>query len=129
VAQVPPELPTVPNTLEELQVLVTDIAKKLDRMPLDKISNNLNETLKNANRTFRHLDTEIGPQARDTLASAQETFRMAQETLRQDSPLQSDLRQAVSQLNLTLQSLNQLASYLQDHPESLLWGKPRDSKP
>lgn len=125
----PLELPTVPNTLEELQVMVSDIAKKIDRVPFEAIGNNLNDTLRNANNAFKQLNTEIGPQARDTLATAQETFRAAQATLQPDAPLQSDMRQAVSQLNRTLQSLNELAEYLQAHPESLLRGKPKDQQP
>jgi paraquat-inducible protein B len=127
--KVPLELPTVPNSLEELQVTIADIARKLDRVPFDRIGANLDQTLQSANSTFAQLNTELGPQAHDTLAMAQETFRTAQAALDQDSPLQSDMRQAVSQLNRTLQSLNELAMYLQKHPESLLLGKPRDEKP
>ncbi|WP_321915997.1 MULTISPECIES: intermembrane transport protein PqiB [Paraburkholderia] len=127
--RVPLELPTVPNSLEELQVVIGDIAKKLDRVPFDRIGTNLDQTLQSANRAFTQMNTELAPQARDTLATAQETFRTAQAALQQDSPLQSDMRQAVSQLNRTLQSLNELAVYLQEHPESLLRGKPRDEKP
>ncbi|RAR57143.1 paraquat-inducible protein B [Paraburkholderia unamae] len=127
--RVPLELPTVPNSLEELQVVVADIAKKLDRVPFDRIGTNLDQTLQSANLAFTQLNTELAPQARDTLATAQETFRTAQAALQQDSPLQSDMRQAVSQLNRTLESLNELAVYLQEHPESLLRGKPRDEKP
>ncbi len=38
----PVELPTIPNTLDELQLQVADIAKKLDQIPFDEISTNLN---------------------------------------------------------------------------------------
>jgi paraquat-inducible protein B len=125
----PLELPTVPNSLEALQVSVADIASKLDRVPFDKIGANLDQTLQSANHAFAQLNNELGPQARDTLAAARETFRTAQAALEEDSPLQSARRQAVSQLNRTLQSLNELAMYLQRHPESLLLGKHRDEKP
>lgn len=122
-------LPTVPNTLEELQVQVADIAKKLDKIPFDEISQNLNGTLKNANNLFKQLDTELAPQARDTLAAARQTFGTAQAALQQDSPLQSDMHQALNQLTQTLQSLNALADYLERHPESLLRGKAKDGQP
>ncbi|HEV3104558.1 MAG TPA: MlaD family protein [Trinickia sp.] len=125
----PIELPTVPNTLEELQVQVADIAKKLDQIPFDELSKNLNGTLKNADSLFKQLDTQLAPQARDTLAAAQKTFGAAQTTLQQDSPMQSDLRQALGQLTQTLQSLNALADYLERHPESLLRGKAKDQQP
>lgn len=128
VSRSPLELPTVPNTLEELQVQVADIARKLDQIPFDQISKNLNGTLQSANSLFKQLDTQLAPQARDTLAAAQRTFGAAQSTLQQDSPLQSDMHQALTQLTQTLQTLNALADYLERHPESLLRGKNKDPK-
>jgi paraquat-inducible protein B len=125
----PVVLPTVPNTLEELQVQLADIAKKLDKVPFDEISKNLNGTLKNADSLFKQLNTELAPQARKTLEAAQQTFGAAQATLRQDSPMQSDVHQALNQLTQTLQSLNSLADYLERHPESLLRGKAKDPQP
>lgn len=121
-------LPTVPNTLEELQVQIADIAGKLDRVPFADIGRNLNETLTRATALFDQLDTELLPQARDTLTEAQRTFSTAQATLQQDSPLQSDIHHALTELTRTSQSLNQLADYLQRHPESLLMGKPQDER-
>jgi paraquat-inducible protein B len=124
----PVELPTVPNTLDELQLQVADIAKKLDKIPFDQIGNNLNDALKHADKLFQQLDTQVAPQARDTLSAAKQTFTTAEATLQQDSPLQSDVRGALKELTRTLQSLNNLADYMERHPESLLRGKPGDQK-
>jgi paraquat-inducible protein B len=126
--KVPLELPTVPNTLDQLQNQVADIAKKLDAMPFDQIGNNLNETLKGANALFKQLDTQVAPEARDTLKSAKQTFDAAQQTLQQGSPLQTNVQQALQQLNQTMQSLNALAEYLERHPESLLRGNQGDQQ-
>ncbi|MGV2291261.1 MlaD family protein [Trinickia sp. YCB016] len=126
VNQTPLELPTVPNTLDELQLQVADIAKKLDQVPFDQIGSNLNSALKNADNLFKQLDAQVVPQARDTLAAAKQTFGAAEQTLQQDSPLQSDVHQALTELTRTLQSLNALSDYLERHPESLLRGKPGD---
>jgi paraquat-inducible protein B len=125
----PVTLPTVPNTLEELQLQLADIARKLDNVPFDEISKNLNGTLKNASSLFKQLDTEVAPQARETLAAARQTFATAQATLQQDSPMQSDVHQALTQLTQTLQTLNSLADYLERHPEALLRGKAKDRQP
>jgi paraquat-inducible protein B len=127
-SRTPLELPTVPNTLEELQVQIGDIARKLDQVPFAELGNNLNKTLGSAAHLFDELNTQLVPQARDTLQAAQQTFSAAQATLQQDSPLQSDLHQALTQLTRTLQTLNQLGDYLEQHPESLLSGKPRDER-
>jgi len=122
----PIELPTVPNSLEELQLQVADIAKKLDKIPFDQIGTNLNESIKNANQLFGQVNNEVLPQLRGTLSEAQKTFGAAQATLQQDSPLQSDVHQAMQELTRTLQSLNSLSDYLERHPESLLRGKSGD---
>ncbi|KVV38683.1 mammalian cell entry protein [Burkholderia territorii] len=127
-ARQPLELPTVPNTLDELQLQVADIAKKLDKVPFDQIGANLNSALSNADKLFKQLDTQVAPQARDTLSAAKQTFSTAEATLQQDSPLQSDVRGALKELTRTLQSLNALADYLERHPESLLKGKPGDQQ-
>ncbi|WP_321967811.1 PqiB family protein [Burkholderia cepacia] len=124
----PVELPTVPNTLDELQLQVADIAKKLDKVPFDQIGANLNSTLANADKLFKQLDTQVAPEARDALSAAKQTFSTAEATLQQDSPLQSDVRGALKELTRTLQSLNALADYLERHPESLLKGKPGDKQ-
>ncbi|HXZ09647.1 MAG TPA: MlaD family protein, partial [Paraburkholderia sp.] len=122
----PLELPTIPNSLDELQLQVADIARKLDQIPFDQIGNNMNSALKNADKLFARLDSEVVPEARDTLAAAKQTFGSAEATLQQDSPLQSDVHQALQELTRTLQSLNALSDYLERHPESLLRGKSGD---
>ncbi|MEX3975387.1 intermembrane transport protein PqiB [Paraburkholderia caribensis] len=122
----PIELPTVPNTLDELQVQIADIARKLNQVPFDRIGTNLNGALENANRLFGRMDSEVVPQARDTLAAAQKTFITADSTLRQTAPMQSDIQDAMQELTRTLQSLNTLADYLERHPQSLLFGKKGD---
>ncbi|QBQ95792.1 intermembrane transport protein PqiB [Paraburkholderia pallida] len=122
----PMELPTIPNSLEELQLQVADIAKKLDKIPFDQIGINLNDSLKNANQLFGKVNDEILPQMRGTLDQAQKTFNAAQSTLQQDSPMQTDVHQALQELTRTLQSLNALSDYLERHPESLLRGKSGD---
>ena len=91
-ARQPLELPTVPNTLDELQLQVADIAKKLDKVPFDQIGANPNSALSNADKLFKQLDTQVAPEARDTLSAAKQTFSTAEATLQQDSPLQSDVR-------------------------------------
>ena len=52
----------------------------------------------------------------------------AEQVLQKDSPLQSDVRQALQQLTQTLQSLNALTDYLERHPESLIRGKKGDEQ-
>jgi paraquat-inducible protein B len=126
--QYPLEIPTVPNSLDELQTQLASIARKLDQVPFADIGNNLNATLKNANALFKQLDGQVMPEMTQTLGAAKQTFGAAEQLLQKDSPAQSDLREALQQLNQTLQSLNTLSDYLERHPESLIRGKQGDKK-
>ena len=117
------ELPTVPNSLDELQTQLASIARKIDKVPFDEIGVNLRETLKSANILIKQLDAQVVPEMKDTLGAARKTFSTADQILQKDSPVQSDLREALQQLTQTMQSLNALSDYLERHPESLLRGK------
>ncbi|NGZ85888.1 PqiB family protein [Duganella aceris] len=123
VTQYPMEVPTVPNSLDELQTQLSSIARKLDKVPFEEIGNNLRDTLKTANVLFKQLDTQVVPEMKDTLGAARKTFSTADQLLQKDSPVQSDLREALQQLTQTMQSLNALSDYLERHPESLIRGK------
>lgn len=122
----PVELPTVPNSLEELQDQLSNVVRRLDRMPLQEIGRNLDASLQQSNALFARLDTELVPAARSMLESAQQAFRSANAMLDQGSPLQSDVHQALAGLRRTLASLNALSDYLERHPEALIWGKRAD---
>ncbi|WP_317205594.1 intermembrane transport protein PqiB [Janthinobacterium sp.] len=126
--QYPMEVPTVPNSLDELQTQIASIVKKLDQVPYADIAANLNTTLKSANGLFKQLDAQVLPEMKETLGAARQTFSTAEQVLQKDSPLQSDVRQALQQLTQTLQSLNALSDYLERHPESLIRGKKGDQK-
>ncbi|WP_374627566.1 intermembrane transport protein PqiB [Pandoraea sp.] len=129
-------MPTVPNTLDQLQLQIADIATKLDKIPFDSIGQNLDSSLRKLDKTldsaqglFRQLDGEIAPEAKATLSEAKKSFGAAERTLSEDAPVQQDVRQAMQELTKTLRSLNTLADYLQQHPEALLRGKPKDPQP
>lgn len=129
-------MPTVPNTLDQLQLQIADIASKLDKIPFDSIGQSLDSSLRKLDKTldsaqglFRQLDGEIAPEAKATLGEAKKSFGAAERTLSEDAPMQQDVRQAMQELTKTLRSLGTLADYLQQHPEALLRGKPKDPQP
>lgn len=121
-------LPTIPGQLDELQSQVANIARKLDKIPFDEIGDNLNRTLAQANATLARLEGKVLPEMEGTLAAARSTLSNAGNLLNQDSPLQSDLRQALTEVSDTMEKLNALADYLERHPESLIRGKPQELK-
>jgi paraquat-inducible protein B len=128
VSQYPMVMPTVPNSLDELQTQIASIAHKLDQVPFAEIGANLRDTLKSADTLFKQVDAQLMPEMKQTLGAARQTFGTAEVLLQKDSPVQSDLREALQQLTQTLQSLNALSDYLERHPEALIRGKQGERK-
>lgn len=129
----PPQFPTTPSSLVELQASLSQIMNKLEKLPLDEVVADLRQTvqsldttLKSADKMVKRVDAEIVPEARAALEEARKTLAAAKQTLSADAPLQQDLREALRELARTAQSLRTLTDYLDRHPESLLRGKQED---
>ena len=130
----PPRFPTTPGSLVELQASLMRFVKKLEKLPLDEVVNDvrqtvqtLDATLKDADKMVRNVDKDILPEMRMTLEEARKTLRAAKQTLSADAPLQQDLRETLRELARTAQSLRVLTDYLERHPESLIRGKQEDT--
>ncbi len=129
----PPRFPTTPGSLVELQATLMQIAKKLEKLPLDEVVGDvrqtvqtLDATLKDADRMIRKVDKDIMPEMRMTMEEARKTLGAAKQTLSADAPLQQDLRETLRELARTAQSLRVLTDYLERHPEALIRGKQED---
>jgi paraquat-inducible protein B len=114
-SQQPVQLPTVPGQLEQTVASINNIIKKLDKMPLQQIGDNLQKALG---------DLDL------TLVSARGTLTAAQGTLGNTTSLTAANSAQVQQLNSTLQevsgaarSVRVLTDYLERHPEALIRGK------
>jgi paraquat-inducible protein B len=153
----PPELPTKEGSLQELQAMLASIANKLDKVPFDTISQELQQVLQNGNKLIRQLDAETAPEARAVLTDARRTLQNANKLIEQlgaetapeasaalaevrrtmatidraiapDAPLQRDLQGALREVSRAARAFRVLADYLERHPESLLRGKKEDDK-
>jgi paraquat-inducible protein B len=129
----PPEFPTQQGALTELTVTLGNIARKLDRVPFDKIGNNLNATLTSANALLDELDREMVPELKGTLQDARSAIKSIEKTANSvqgvaapDAPLQQNLAGTLDEVAKAAASFRALADYLERHPEALLRGKKKD---
>jgi paraquat-inducible protein B len=124
----PPELPTIPGSLEELQASLKRIAAKLEKMPVEEIGSDLRQTLQAANVLISRLDSQVTPEVVATLSEARKALSTAQGVMAADAPLQQDTREAIRELGRAAKAFRALADYLERHPEALLRGKQEDEK-
>lgn len=136
----PPHFPTTPGSLVEMQATLMQMAKKLEKLPLDEmvadvrmVLQSLDLTVKDADKLVQRINADVVPgvrmtmeEARKTLDEGRKTLGAAKMTLSADAPLQQDLRVTLRELARTAQSLRVLTDYLERHPESLILGKQED---
>jgi paraquat-inducible protein B len=130
----PPEIPTIPGALSELQDSLGNIVATLEKVPFDKLAadvrtalQTLDVTMKRADRLMGQLSTEVAPELNKTLEQARKTFRAGEQMLQSDSPVQGDLRETLLELTKAAEQLRSLADYLERHPESLIRGRREGS--
>lgn len=117
-------LPFKNGGLDQIMANATDITAKVDQIPFQQIGDNLNKLLQTANGTLG------GPQTQKLLAQLSDTLKTANTTLSdlhqgfgQDSDFQRSMQQILQQTNMTMQTLQALASYLNQHPQAVLFGR------
>jgi paraquat-inducible protein B len=133
--QNPIEMPTVPNSLDEIQAQIGEIASKLNKVPFEEIGADLRKSLATLNKTLGsaeqlagRLNNDVAPEMTAAMKDVRKTLNAADKTLADDSPLQQDLRQTLQEVARAAGSLRILTDYLERHPESLIRGKPEDKK-
>jgi paraquat-inducible protein B len=131
----PPVLPSLPGGLSEIQDTVGRIAKKIDRIPIERLSEELSQalvsldaTLKGSQALIGQVDSQVAPQATRTLAEAEKALKEANAVLTEGAPIEKDVQKALKQVAQSARALELLADYLERHPESLIRGKPEDPR-
>lgn len=124
----PLEIPTVRGNLDELQSRVSSIAKKIDELPLGALVHHLDDDLTSLGVTVARLNGSVLPPAATALQDLHGTLSQAQGILASGSPLQEDLQATLRESRETMREIRSLADLLNRHPESLIRGRPADSR-
>ena len=127
----PPELPTIPSGLAELQDTIAGIAKKIDQLDFAAIGGDLRRTLDttdrlmtSADKLVQRLDSELVGETRVTLQAARAAIERADRgILASDASLQEDVREALREIARAADALRSLADLIERQPESLIRGK------
>src|SRR5690606_20883185 len=120
-------IPTVQGNFDRMQGQIGNIVNKLDKVPLEAIGQNLDDSLASLNRVLRGLDTELMPQTSHTLSSVNKSLDRISDMLAPDSPVFGSLRDTLSELDRAARALRLLSDTLQTRPDALLRGRAPDA--
>jgi paraquat-inducible protein B len=124
-----PVMPTIPTSLDVLKSSLQALLKKVEKMPLLEIGENLNASLEGINKLVnsgdinRILDNleQASMQLNATLKKAENVASGFDET----SPAYKDIQRTLNELSAATRSLRLMMEYLERHPEALIKGKSR----
>ncbi|SSW62834.1 intermembrane transport protein PqiB [Achromobacter agilis] len=125
----PALIPTVPGNLDQLQQQVSNIVAKVEKIPFDKIGEDLRTTLANTSKLMSRLDKQVAPEAQSMLKQARDSMAQINALLASDASLPVNTERAMQELGRAARSLRALADFLQSNPEALLRGRGPDPIP
>jgi paraquat-inducible protein B len=124
-----PEFPTIASSFEEFTHSAQIIMDKLAKLPLDKLTMEMNKTLASLQDTSKAA-TGMLITANGTLGNASGTIKSAQQVLGNLEPGSTgyyEFHKLLQELTQAASSMKQLTDYLEQHPESLIRGKDEDN--
>lgn len=131
-------VPNIAGGLDSITSSLSQVASKIDSLPLEQIARNLNDTLRGASQLVNgpELKQTLGSLAATTkrlpdvtqslLSTAERTNRLAgslSSGYGPDSQFSRDLERLLGQVSDAARSIRLLADYLDQHPEALLRGR------
>ncbi|MBV5317372.1 MAG: MCE family protein [Desulfobulbaceae bacterium] len=127
-------IPTIPGSFEKLQESLSKIVTNLEKVPFGQIGTDVQLMLKDAQTTLKQmggladkLNKETTPQLNSTISELQKTLIELQRSIGKESPLNYNARKTLEELNQTLRSFRDLADTLENRPQSIIFGKEKET--
>ncbi len=129
----PPVFPTIPTPLEKISNTIFSIVKRLEKLPLEKMSKQLYQAIDSMTKIMKqtelltkNLNATVTPAVIATLEQTEKTLATVEDVLEDESPVQQDLGRVMDELSKALRSIRLLADYLEKNPNALIYGKGED---
>lgn len=133
-----PELPVAQGTLPDVEEKVSSILRKIDKLPLESIGANLNQSMasldlaiQDTRKLLGRLDVEMVPELKTTLEDTRRALVGAERVMNganamlvgPDAPAQQQLRDTLQEVTRAARAIRLLADSIERHPESLIRGR------
>jgi paraquat-inducible protein B len=146
------ELPTVPTAMEEMTTSLTQLLSKLEKLPIEQIGSDLQNTVAGANRLINSaelqksvlalnqtltqtqrfaaaLNTSIAPELKTAVSNLDSALSQTQKLTRSlNSNVAPQADRTLKALQEAARSIKNLAAYLERNPEALIRGKGKSNR-
>jgi len=147
-----PEVPTVPTAMEEITTSLTQLLKKLEKLPIEQIGDDLrdtvsgakrlinspdlqksamvlNETLNEAQKFVAALNTGVAPELKSAVSNLNAALIQAQKLAKSlNSNVAPQADRTLKELQAAARSIKVWAAYLERNPEALIRGKGKSKR-
>ncbi|MGD0820844.1 MAG: MlaD family protein [Desulfomonilia bacterium] len=124
----PIELPVVSSGMQDLQNKISSILAKIDKIPIDAISEDMRNSLARLNGMVQRIDGETLPEFKTTLEELKRVLSNTNATMvGKDAPTQQQLRETLQEITKAAQGVSGLTEYLERNPEALIRGKAEEN--
>ena len=147
-----PVLPTVPTAMEEITTSLTQLLKKLEKLPFEQIGSDLRDTISGANRLVNSpelqqspaalnetlnqaqkfvaaLNTDVAPEMKSAVSNLNSALIQAQKLAKSlNSNVAPQADRTLKELQSAARSIKVWAEYLERHPEALIRGKGKSKR-
>jgi paraquat-inducible protein B len=147
-----PVLPTVPTAMEEITTSLNQLLKKLEKLPIEQIGNDLrdavsgakrltnspelqksvtalNETLNQAQKFVSSLNTDVAPEMKSAVSNLSAALVQAQKLAQSlNSGVAPQADRTLKEFQSAARSIKNWAEYLERHPEALIRGKGKSKR-
>jgi paraquat-inducible protein B len=147
-----PELPTVPTAMEEITTSLTQVLRKVEKLPIEQIGSDLRDTvqgvkllvnsaelkdsikaldatLNQAQKFAGGLNTKIAPDLDKAIANLNATLIQAEKLARSlNSNVAPQADRTLKELQAAARSIKNWAAYLERNPEALIRGKSKSKR-
>ena len=125
-----PVLPSAAGGLDAITERVARIVEKVDRVPIESIGQNLDQSLGRLSQVLEEVrqlagtaNSDVLPGITSSLEKLENTLESADGLIAPDSALTQELEQLIGDLSEAARSMRLLSERLESHPEELLRGR------
>ena len=147
-----PEIPTVPTAMEEITTSLTQLLRKLEKLPIEQIGIDLRDTVAGAKRLINSaelqdsitaldqtlnqaqifaasLNTSIAPELKTAVSNLNSALIQAQKLTKSlNSNVSPQADRTLKELQAAARSIKVWAAYLERNPEALIRGKSKSKR-